>query len=299
MRFSGLSIRQLEAFDAFMQSGTVSGAATSLSISQPSVSRLLQDLEADCGLALFERRGGRLFPTHQATLFAQEVARTFQSARDLMTFAREIKELRRGTARIGTLAALSFDLVPTSLGQIGTDAASPSVVVTVNGSKTIAAMVAGQRLDVGLVDEGIARPGTHLAAIHEFNCVCVMDASHPLAQSQIVTLTDLAAHPFVTLDPDYLARTPDGAKLNAAVKGKVIAEAFQSFVACSFVRGNAALSVVDPFTARFYASHQLVFKPIDLRIPLRVALIQNGVSRTNLLANRCVETLDRSLADAR
>lgn len=295
MRFSGLSIRQLEAFDAFMQSRTVSGAARQLNISQPSVSRLLQDLEADCGLALFERRGGRLLPTHQAMLFSSEVAQTFRSAHDLMTIAREIRELRRGTVRIGTLAALSFDLVPDSLSQIGTGTTGPSVLVTVRDSKNIAEMVAGHRIDVGLVDDGIVRPETHVTAIHEFNSVCAMDAAHPLAGKETVTLEDLSRYPFATLDPEYLARTPDGVELNAAVKGRIVAEAFQSFVACSFVRGNTALSVVDPFTARFYGSHHLVYKPIALWIPLRIAIIQNGMSLTNLLANRCAEVLGTAL----
>jgi DNA-binding transcriptional LysR family regulator len=42
MRFSGLSIRQLEAFDMIMKAGSASAAAEAMHVSQPSVSRLLR-----------------------------------------------------------------------------------------------------------------------------------------------------------------------------------------------------------------------------------------------------------------
>ncbi|NCV29760.1 MAG: LysR family transcriptional regulator, partial [Rhodobacteraceae bacterium] len=40
-----MNTRQLEAFRATMRSGSITGAATLLHISQPSVSRLISDLE--------------------------------------------------------------------------------------------------------------------------------------------------------------------------------------------------------------------------------------------------------------
>ena len=113
MRFAGLSIRQLEAFDMIMLSGSVSAAATALHISQPSVSRLLQDLERDCDLKLFDRAKGRLIPTPQGIMFHEEVARSFKSARELMVAARNIRDLKQSRLRIGALAACSLEIVPT------------------------------------------------------------------------------------------------------------------------------------------------------------------------------------------
>ncbi|WP_278120477.1 LysR family transcriptional regulator [Mesorhizobium sp. WSM4887] len=89
MRFSGLSVRQLEAFEATMVAGSVSGAAIALNVSQPSVSRLLQELEIDTGLSLFDRSHGRLVPTEQGLLFYGEVGKTFHGARNLIMAAQE------------------------------------------------------------------------------------------------------------------------------------------------------------------------------------------------------------------
>ena len=72
--------RQIEAFRAVMTAGGVSAAAAFLNVSQPAVSRLIRDLEAQIGVALFERRsGGRLQPTRDALILFREVERYFIS----------------------------------------------------------------------------------------------------------------------------------------------------------------------------------------------------------------------------
>ena len=59
-------MRQVEAFRAVMMSGGITAAATMLNISQPSVSRLIADMERAVGFRLFDRRGARVHPTAQA-----------------------------------------------------------------------------------------------------------------------------------------------------------------------------------------------------------------------------------------
>ena len=48
-----MNLRQLEAFRATIRAGSITGAANMMHISQPSVSRLIADLEHSVGFALF------------------------------------------------------------------------------------------------------------------------------------------------------------------------------------------------------------------------------------------------------
>lgn len=50
-----LGFKQIEYFRAVMETGSVSGAATLLNVSQPNVSRMLKYMEMRIGLSLFER----------------------------------------------------------------------------------------------------------------------------------------------------------------------------------------------------------------------------------------------------
>ena len=72
-----LTFRQIEAFRALVEGGTVTRAAELLHISQPAVSKQLANLEEDCGVALFDRTKGRLVLTDAGIRLYDEVSKIF------------------------------------------------------------------------------------------------------------------------------------------------------------------------------------------------------------------------------
>ena len=87
-----LTYRQLEAFVAVLETGSVTRAAERLHISQPALSQLISNFESDLGYPMFRRSGGRLAPTAEAELLRDEV----QSA--LAAVERAIRPPRRSGA---------------------------------------------------------------------------------------------------------------------------------------------------------------------------------------------------------
>ena len=107
--------RQLEAFRAVMEAGTVTVAAERLYITQPAVSRLIQDLESALALTLFERRRGRLAPTVEAQALYEEVERSFSGLDKIAQAAADIRSLSRGTLRIAAMPALALGFLPRTI----------------------------------------------------------------------------------------------------------------------------------------------------------------------------------------
>ena len=68
-------IGQLTAFDAVIRHGSVTDAAAELSLTQSSVSRLIQSLETRLGVPLFLRQKQRLVPTEPAICLQPDIAR--------------------------------------------------------------------------------------------------------------------------------------------------------------------------------------------------------------------------------
>jgi DNA-binding transcriptional LysR family regulator len=58
--------RHLEVFHAVMVTGSVTGAARLLNVSQPAVTKMLFHAEHLIGLRLFDRSGGKILPTADA-----------------------------------------------------------------------------------------------------------------------------------------------------------------------------------------------------------------------------------------
>lgn len=65
----------LQAFEAVCRTGSTQAAARDLDLTQGAVSRLVQTLEAQLGVALFLREGRRLVPTDAALAYARDVAK--------------------------------------------------------------------------------------------------------------------------------------------------------------------------------------------------------------------------------
>lgn len=97
------SISLLAAFEAVCRTGSTLAAARDLDLTQGAVSRLVQNLEAQLGVALFLRQGRRLVATEAARAYAREVAR----AMDLIS--RGAMRVRSATGG-GTLA---LSILPT------------------------------------------------------------------------------------------------------------------------------------------------------------------------------------------
>jgi DNA-binding transcriptional LysR family regulator len=69
-----------------MESGTLSGAARSLGISQPTLTKYIQRLEGELGVELFYRDGGKLIPTYAGNRYLSNVRNIIPLLEDLCNF---------------------------------------------------------------------------------------------------------------------------------------------------------------------------------------------------------------------
>ncbi len=103
-----MNLRQLEVFYSIMQTGTVSGAAKNLNVSQPNITRVLAHTEQQLGFPLFERVKGRLVATREARTLLPEAERVYHQ---LGNFRSMTNKLKKGEQHI-RVARLLFSLPP-------------------------------------------------------------------------------------------------------------------------------------------------------------------------------------------
>ena len=72
-----MNLRHMEVFHAIMRTGSVTGAARSLNVTQPAVSAVLKHCESQLKMKLFTRVSGRLQPTAEARAIFPEIAAIF------------------------------------------------------------------------------------------------------------------------------------------------------------------------------------------------------------------------------
>ena len=102
------NFRQLKAFDNVMRLGTVTAAAKALNVSQPSITRLIHELESTLGFSLFIRKGRGIISTIEARRFHQAVESAFINIEKLDELAASIRKKTVGKVSVGVIPTVSL-----------------------------------------------------------------------------------------------------------------------------------------------------------------------------------------------
>ena len=153
-----INLRQVEAFKAVIENGTVSRAAEMLNISQPAVSKLIAHLEEDTGLKLFDRVKGRLAPTARGMRLYEEIDRIFAGIRQVENAVDTIRREQEGQLMIGVMPALSGPFIQQATMSFLQGRPGVFCSVQSRSSQWIVDWLVTRKLDVGLISSRIENP---------------------------------------------------------------------------------------------------------------------------------------------
>ena len=178
-RQMNLSFRQLQAFREVMRTGSVSDAARILGRTQPAISALVANLEAELGIALFRRQRGKMAPTPEAQYFITEAEAILDRLSLSTRTMREIGALTRGRLNIACMPAAASLLMPQILGEFLLDKPDVKASLMMRASPVIEEWVASQQYDIGLGET--PKPSAAIETIDfDMRCVCAIPAGAPL-----------------------------------------------------------------------------------------------------------------------
>jgi DNA-binding transcriptional LysR family regulator len=242
-----LNLRQIEAFKAVIESGTVSRAAAMLNVSQPAMSKLIAHLEEDTGLKLFDRVKGRLAPTARGMRLYDEIDRIFDGIRQVENAVDTIRREQEGQLLIGVMPALSGSFIQQATMSFLADRTGVFCSVQSRSSQWIVDGLVTRKLDVGLISSRIENPYIATEPLMEHPLVCIMSRNHPLARKRVIAPNDLDQQPFISFDPEsYTAQRVMPVLAAHDVKVTVALVASVSPTLCEFVAAGLGISLVHP-----------------------------------------------------
>lgn len=198
-----LKLKPLLIFDRVLQSGSIVRAARELSLTQPAVTKAIQELEEDLEVPLFERTNRGVVPTSYGLLLGERVKSVIAELRYLTDELNSFRSGDTGNVIVGTLISASARLLPRTIALMKTR--RPGILVTVREAPTdrlFPALATGELdLVIGRLPESdlpLARMFalTHTALYDTAMCV-VVARDNPLATSAGLRLAELATHPWI------------------------------------------------------------------------------------------------------
>lgn len=266
--------RHWESFNAVLHVGSFTKAARLLRTSQPSVSRLLKELQESLGFALFTRIDGMTLPTAEAVALHDEVERSFVGLDRIAERAAQIRQQRVENLRIVSMPALAHRFLPTMLARFLEERPGVAASLQVQRSESIASWVSTRQFDIGFAMLPMEKPGVEIELFDPANGVCVMRPDHPLAGRQVVTARDLHGLAFVGKGRDsYAQRSLQQALDDAGAVPDVRVDTSIAAVACELVASGVGVTIADPFTAKAFASRGLIQRPFKPDVPYNFGVL--------------------------
>lgn len=190
-----MTIRHIRVFLKVYEIGNITEAARQLYLSQPAVSRIIQEIEGHFGVKLFERISQRLYATPAAAGFYQRAKHVVDTFDDLDTSLKNWDET--GILRVGASITLGNFLMPQIAAMMKKQRPGLDLRVQVAQGETLHRMLLDNTLDVAMIENYVADEYLHCIPFVSDRLVPVLAPDHPLVMKKSVSLADLAAIPLL------------------------------------------------------------------------------------------------------
>ena len=211
-----MELRHLRYFTTLAQELHFGRAAEKLHISQPPLSTQIQDLEAELGVTLFERTRRQVKLTDAGKVFLKS---TRIILTDIEKAVVEVRAANRGeleTLTLGYRSSVMLNVVAPLLKQF--QLKHPNIRLKfMQGSLTeLYDAVTEHRLDIGFIDAPVSHhdvdePSKNINGVPvlQLRLAIAVPVSHPLAESNLVSLHDFAEDDFIFMYPQSMPSTHD------------------------------------------------------------------------------------------
>jgi DNA-binding transcriptional LysR family regulator len=285
-----LTVREMDVFRQVMEHGSITAAAAALHVSQPSVSKTLQQAEERLGFKLFTRERKRLIPTTEADALFPETVGAFAAIEVVQRLAGDLRAGRSGMLRLAVTPTLAHSLAPRAVATF--QAARPEVAINlrVAAAREVARLVLDHRVDLGMILGAVGDARLAVRDLFGLPLGCVLPENHPLCALREIGPRDLAGHAVVSVTRhlpagDLVARSFE----DANVQLRVAAETNQSSVACALAAAGVGVAVLEGFTVMAAGAQGMQTRPFVPATPLQARVL---LSRQRPLSKLATSFLD-------
>ncbi len=194
-----LTIKHLRAIGALSRCGKFTAAAAELGISQPGLSRIIQQAEDMLGVALFVRGTRSVVQTEAGRIFVPAAERALEELLQQVRNARALDGELRGQLVISSLMSISHHVLPAAFTAFRQRYPKIHIRLREGIQSGVQEDVQGGVADFGIGSPPAPRQGLTIQSVIEETCYAVLPRAHPFAAHSTVTLRDLSRDAFISM----------------------------------------------------------------------------------------------------
>jgi DNA-binding transcriptional LysR family regulator len=196
-----MNLHHLRLFTAVVNHGGFTKAAASLHLSQPAISKSLNELERQLNLTLLERSGRSIRLTDAGQALYARARELFGVEWIAEQELREIRGLKRGVLRIGASTTIATYMLPPYLGRFHLRHPGIRIRATSANTRTVLRMLLESRADIALVEGPVSHPQVEVQPWLDDELVVISHPQHRLLSRNDVDVGMLVREQFIVREP--------------------------------------------------------------------------------------------------
>jgi LysR family transcriptional regulator, carnitine catabolism transcriptional activator len=270
-----LSMKHLRTVVTLARFGSFIAAASYLRMSQPGVSRIVQQAEARLGVKLFARGTRSVSQTEAGREFIPAAERLLGEFLQQSQKARELDGQMRGQLIISSLMSISHRVLPAALVAFRKKHPKMHVQIREGLTSAVAEDVRSGVADFGIGNAMGLAEGIVADSVVNEPCYVVMPKRHRLGAAPFVSLKDIGDEPMISMPSDSgLRRTLDIAANDRGVvfNHSIITNQFGSLL--DFVARGLGVAIVPASALPPANGSSIMVKPLRPAITRRIGILR-------------------------
>jgi LysR family carnitine catabolism transcriptional activator len=270
-----LSMKHLRAVVTLARFGSFIAAASYLHMSQPGVSRIIQQAEARLGVRLFVRGTRSVSQTEAGREFIPVAERLLGELLQQSQKVRELDGQMRGQLIVSSLMSISHRVLPAALVTFRKRHPKMHVQIREGLTSAVHEDVRSGIADFGIGNASDLAEGVVAESIVHEACYVVMPKRHRLGALSFVSFKDIGDEPMISMPSDSgLRRTIDIAAndRNVVFNHSIITNQFSSLF--DFVSRGLGIAIVPASAVPPPDESPIIVKPLRPAIIRRIGILR-------------------------
>lgn len=187
------------AFVRTVEKGSFTRAAQELNYAQSSVSKMVADLESECGMTLLERGKSGVRLTSAGEQLMPFFRRLLNDQRELEGQLCRMNGIETGLVRIGTFSSVAINWLPDIFARLRENYPGIEYEMLLGDYAEVERWIGEGRVDCGFLRLPTL-PGFDAVPLTQDEYKLVMPVGHPLAARETVAIEELEGLPFLLLE---------------------------------------------------------------------------------------------------
>ncbi len=192
-----MNLHLLRIFAVVAEQGSFSKAAELLYISQPAVSKSVQELERQLDQTLLDRSGRKVTLTEAGVLMYRHAQQIFALERSAETALQQLRGLETGRLSLGASQTIGTYLLPPILGAFHRRYPGIQLSLEIGNTQQIVEQLSKGVLDTAFVEGPVDKAGLVIQPWRTDRMVVIAAPDHALVTQPSVRFDRLLAEPFV------------------------------------------------------------------------------------------------------